>query len=235
MSAHPSPEALERLWARDLPPEETDQVGAHAAECPSCKSYLDGLAAEDNSLLAALPPGAFVEQLERRIGAEERRRRLRRYVAGVAVTTLVAAALLLVPRPAPERFKGGEVAALVVHRKRDEQVRRIETGMGIRAGDSLRVSVTLSRPAPAGVWFVDADGRVDALPGGGLVDLRAGEQTLPGTVVVDSPCVSLWVVAASGPPAAGLEQALRRSLAGGAPGSDSWLPPGAVARRLECE
>lgn len=234
MSAHPQALLLDRLWAGDLGGELRAEISTHASACADCRGYLGELSAESDAQLAALPPARFVEQLEGRIRLQGRKRR-RSFAAGAAVVAALAASLLLVPQRSEDRFKGGQIAGLVVHRKRGEQVRRLEVGDRIRPGDSLRVSLSLAHPVPAGIWFVDAQGKVDPLFPSGPVEVRDGEQTLPGSVVVESPCVDLWVVAAGGPAAAGVEGALRRSLATRPPQGFDWLPKGAVVRRLECE
>ncbi len=240
MSAHPAPELLDRFWADDLDSDSRAAVGDHARACGECRRYLDDLARENEVALAAVPPEAFVSRLEARIAAP-RRRFLR--AAGALVAVAAAAALIvIVPRPATERLpatdrlKGGEVAGLVVYRKRGEQIRRLEEGDVIRAGDSLRVSLTLSHPSRVGAWLVDGHGGVEPLVPGGAAELRAGEQTLPGAVTVESPCARLWLVVASGGATGRVERTLSEAAQGGGAGGEPWRPPeGAVTRQLECE
>ncbi len=233
MRTHPQPALLDRLWAGDLGGDLRIQVAAHAEGCAGCRSYLDGLSSEKEAQLAAVPPGRFVQQLEERLRGQQRRKRRLWLGAGAAFAAAAAASLLLVPRPGEERAKGAAISGLVVHRKRGDQVRMLEAGARIRAGDSLRVAISLSHPARAAVWFVDARGEVDTVLAPSA--LRGGEQTLPGSVVVASPCVDLWVVGAAGEEADGIEGALRRSLLARPPKGPDWLPAGAVARKLECE
>ncbi len=238
MSAHPAPELLDRFWADDLDSDSRAAVGDHARACGECRRYLDDLARENEAALAAVPPEAVVSRLEARIAAP-RRRFLR--AAGALVAVAAAAALIvIVPRPATERLpatdrlKGGEVAGLVVYRKRGAQIRRLEEGDGIRAGDSLRVSVTLAHPGRVGAWLVDGHGGAEPFLPGGTAELRAGEQTLPGAVTVDSPCAGVWLVVGSGEATSLVERSLSAAPGGGS--REHWRPPeGAMTRRLECE
>lgn len=159
----------------------------------------------------------------------------RRRWIGLGAGLLAAAAALVLLRPAPRpegvRWRGGD---LTVHRLRGGVV-TVLGDEGVRAGDGLRVVVTLPRPAPVDAWFVDARGRVDRLWPGGPRPLPAGPQALPDSVTVEAPCVDLFLVVVSGAAARPeTEAALRRAVSGGVPAGDAWLPAGAALRRLRC-
>jgi hypothetical protein len=106
----------------------------------------------------------------------------------------------------------------------------------VRAGDALRIVVTLPHPEPVDAWFVDATGRVDRLLVGGPVSAGAGEHTLPGSAIVDSPCTDMWLVVGVGSGATAMaESALKKLGPGSRDGSDEWVPKGCLTRRLRCE
>jgi hypothetical protein len=123
------------------------------------------------------------------------------------------------------RMKG---TAIQIFRKRGEQVMPVGDGDRIRAGDGLRIALTLERPDRVSVWFVDRTGRIDPYPGtdpgaalgtdpgpeqGALASgdrptsLAAGYTLLPGGVVVDAPCVDMRLIVQTS--AGQLERALR--------------------------
>ena len=230
--SHPTAFVLERLAVDDLPPDEAAAARAHVAACAECCAYADSLAARSAARLAEVPPAAFVQKLV------ARRRVARRRVAA-AVTTgmgaLLAASLILWLPRAGVRLKGGGFA---LERQRDGVVTRVGSDAAVRAGDRLRVIVTLPAPAPADAWFVGVDGHVDALVDAPVMT-AAGEQPLPGSVTVDAPCVDGWIVVASGDAASpATEASLRAHAAGGvdrARAAPPGLPAHARAARLRCE
>jgi hypothetical protein len=70
----------------------------------------------------------------------------------------------------------------------------------------LRVVVTLDRLTAVNVWFVDRQGRVDRLLESGAIELPPGQHALPGSAIVNNPCVDLWLVVATGEAATSLTE-----------------------------
>ena len=212
MNEHPRTRAIEAFAAGEQP----DGVADHLEACDRCRGLVAGIAHERERLLARSPAAAFVAQVKLRREAGQRRARRRWFAWGSGLSGLglaAAAALLLVPRldgsarldgaPRPVaptqgpgagagvRLKGTGVE---VFRRRDEQVERLTDEARVRAGDGLRIAVTLPAAESVSVWFVDAQGRVDRFPEAQPLALGAGENLLPGAVVVDEPCVDLHLV-----------------------------------------
>jgi hypothetical protein len=186
--------------------------------------------------LALFPPDEFVGQLSVRMGQEVRRgTQFRRWaVLSAAAAMAAAAALVMLPRrPDVTALRG---SGLQVHRNRDGMAKLMESGDRIKAGDALRVVVTLPHPEPVDVWFVDAKGKVDRLLATGPLSLGMGEQALPGSAVVDAPCSDMWVVVGVGRAStSSVETALKQLGPSRRDGSDDWVPKGCLARQLRCE
>jgi hypothetical protein len=236
MSEHPSRFMLERHCVGDLSSTERDKTVFHLESCPSCQVRVGEIKDQAERDLALVPADAFVAQLSLRMGRTERRSApLRRWAAvGVAAAMAAAATLIMTPRRHDVIALRG--SGVQVHRNRDGMAKLMDTGDRIKSGDALRVVVTLAHPEPVDVWFVDATGRVDRLLATGPLSLATGEQTLPGSAVVDAPCADMWVVVGVGSAAtSSVESALKRL--GGTPRdrSDDWVPKGCLARQLRCE
>jgi hypothetical protein len=113
---------------------------------------------------------------------------------GVGVGVAAAAGWMLVRRDALSadgagaRLKG---VGVEVYRRRGERVELLPDDARVRAGDGLRITLTLPAAGPVSLWFVDADGHVDAFPDATSLPLAAGPNVLPGAVVVDAPCRDL--------------------------------------------
>jgi hypothetical protein len=231
---HPNRFELERFSADDLPAAERSTVQLHLTSCERCRRIVDDVAA------LAVAPGAAVERFvaEVRVRRAAARQRSRLAAATGAVTLFAAAAALLLwlrpvgHGPRDIKWKG---AGLTVQRLRDGEARMLGGDETIRAGDALRVIVTQPRAQSVGAWLVDARGRVDALLPAGPVSLPDGPQVLPGSAVIDAPCVDSWLVVALGDGAAQAEAALRGALAGGVPDGERWIPAGTLVRRLHCQ
>ena len=177
---HVSLLVLERFVVRDLPVPEAEAVRAHANECATCQRRLDALRADDRDRLARVPPPVFVRRLVRP-------RRRFAWILGIAVAA--AAGVMVSLHAQPTRWKG---AGLIVHVLRDGNVRRLEEGDRVRAGDSLRISLVVPEPTRARVWFVDADGATLNLSS---QPIPAGEQLLAGSVTITPPCRDVTVFA----------------------------------------
>jgi hypothetical protein len=242
MSLHPNRLKLERFSVSDLPEAERAQVAEHTSSCPACRAYLDELDAARVAGLARMPAAEFLARLPSVAGATRRRlgRTLPVTVAVTATVMTAALAWMLVPRVEPPRtgvrFKGAAVG-VSLYRSRGGEVASLDSAEArIRARDALRVVVRLPRPEQVGVWFVDADSRIDRFLDRPVL-VGAGEHALEGSATVDSPCKDLWVVVAIGAAVAGSTEAeLRRALGHGRPDDGgAWAPSGTWTRLLRCE
>jgi hypothetical protein len=254
--SHPSQFVLERHACDDLPAGEAATTRQHVSACPGCRRFLDRLLEETQQRppaagfagaivraggvvpASAELPCAEGEQMPReRAGLPHDarptgRRWHRGWTALAAGLTLAAAAWLLFPGRPTNRLKG---AGFVVHRQRGQAQEALPTEGTIRAGDALRLVVVVPEATPIAAWSVDRAGRLDRWlfeP----MSVPAGEQALPGSAVVQSPCQDLLVVVATGASASmATEARLRAAAAGGLPGDSSWIPPGTMVQRLRCE
>lgn len=220
--SHPIAFVLERLAVDDLPVDEAAATRAHVAACDECRAYVESLGALSARRLAEVPPAAFVCKLveRRRVG----RRRIVAAVTTGAAALLAASLILWLPR-AGMRIKGGGFA---IERQRDGVTTRVGSDATVRAGDRLRVIVTLAAPTTVDAWFVGVDGRVDALVDA-PVAAAAGERPLPGSVTVDAPCVDGSIVVATGDDASPATEAALRAHALAA------VPAHARVAKLRCE
>jgi hypothetical protein len=236
MSKHPSRFVLERHCVGDLSSTEDDDTVLHLESCSSCQVRIGEIKQQADRELASLPPDVFVAQLSARMGKEVRRvSQLRRWaMVGAAAAMAAAAALIVVPRNHDTIALRG--SGLQIHRNRNGTAKLMDGADAIKAGDALRVVVTLPHSEPVDVWFVDATGRVDRLMATGPLQLSAGEQTLPGSAIVDAPCSDMWVVVGIGTAStARAEQTMRHLGAPRRDGNDDWVPKGCLARQLRCE
>ena len=235
MNEHPSRFMLERHCVGDLSPAEREKTVFHLESCINCQARVGDIKEQAERDLALWPADDFIAALSTRMGGQVTRiSHFRRWaVVGIAAALAAAAALTMSPRR-PERIalRG---SGLQVHRNRDGIAKLMDASDRIRAGDALRLVVTLPRAEPVDVWFVDATGRVDRLLAAGPVDLGTGEQALPGSAVVDAPCADMWIVVGMGAASTSAESALKRLGPGRRDGSDDWVPKGCLARQLRCE
>jgi hypothetical protein len=226
---HPAEELLLRYSVDDLRADEAEPVRSHVEGCAQCGRLLASLADERAALLARTPPASLIASLERR-RFTERRRRLARWAGGATALASAAAVLLLLARPPkpPLGLKGG---GLTVYVKRGESVRLLGANDLVRPGDALRLVVTLDRQRLVRTWSIDDEGRTDALmPQPRAVD--PGTTELPGSAVIDRPCVSGWLVVAVGDaarlaPPSGKREDRARLL--------SQLSEGGFTQRIACE
>ena len=236
MSEHPSRFMLERHCVGDLSPADRDKTVFHLESCPSCQERVGEIKDEAERDLALLPPDEFVAKLSVRMGREVRRAsQLRRWAAVSAAAAMAAVFVLMMAprRPGTVALRG---SGLQVHRNRDGMAKLMETGDRIKAGDALRVVVTLPHPEPVDVWFVDATGRVERLLPSGPMQLGSGERALPGSAVVDAPCSDMWIVVGVGAAStSSAESALKRLGPSPSSDGDEWVPKGCLARQLRCE
>jgi len=231
MNGHPSSLQLERFSVDDLPADAQERTRAHVLGCGECTRSLGELDRAREDCLRQLPPAKLLG----RIAQNRRDIRPRRLWIGLSAFTAAAAAfavILFFPRSDRVQLKGASVS---VYCRRGEQVRLLAPGERIRAGDGLRVVLTLPNRQPAAAWFVDARGRVDRFLTDGSTALDAGEHALPGAIV-ESPCIDLWLVVAAGSGATQrLAEAFERARRDGIPPGERWAPAGTVVRALQCE
>jgi len=169
-SLHPSTFELDVLFAAGGVAAAGTPVADHAASCPECRAYLDGLEA----VAASMPP--WVAAVE---GPAPRRRL--RFVAPLSASLAVAAAALLWLRPAPPRDgatgaattaevrdKGEPAVALyVLHGAR---VHRWDGREPIVPGDRLRLEVAAAGFDHIAVATPGAGGSLSLLYAGALGD-----------------------------------------------------------------
>ena len=236
MSEHLSRFMLERHCVGDLSPAERDKTVFHLERCPSCQVRVSEIKDQAEHDLALLSPDEFVASLSARMGREGRRVSQFRRWAAVSVAAAMAAGATLIMTPRRHDAIALRGSGLQIHRNRDGMAKLMEGGDRIKAGDALRVVVTLSHAEPVDVWFVDTTGRVDRLLVTGMVSLGSGEHPLPGSAVVNTPCSDMWVVVGVGAASTSSAEATLKRL-GPSPrdGSDDWVPKGCLARQLRCE
>lgn len=235
MNDHPSRITLERLSVGDLSGTVHEVVTRHVDACAPCRLVLEELEAARTARLAAVPPEEFIDRvIERKDRETGPMRASHRWVLGTGALAAAAAMLLLIPRPGSDvRLKG---VGVTLHRNREGNVQIMRADETLRAGDALRVVITQAEARPIAAWFVDARGRVDSLLPEGPQSLSAGEHALPGSAVVESPCIDSWLVVATGDAASErTEQELRKAAARGAWSWESKLPESVQIRKLRCE
>jgi hypothetical protein len=189
---HPSTRQLERLVVGEVVAGDVD---AHVESCERCRDFVAQHDRDREQLLARWPADVFVARVATRRNVQRRRTSFAIAAGGVAL----AAALVIVAgfafRTAEEtgggvRLKG---VGIEVFRRRGDRVEPLASDARVRSGDGLRIRVTLPAPDSVSVSFVDAAGHVDRF-GAASIALTAGENLLPGAVVVDTPCLDLRLV-----------------------------------------
>jgi len=236
MSEHPNRFMLERHCVGDLSPAERDRTVVHLESCAACQERVGDIKDQAERDLAMHPADEFVSQLSVRMGKQVQRVSQFRRWAAVSVAAAMAAGATLIMTPRRHDAITLRGSGLQVHRNRDGMAKLMEGGDRIRAGDALRVVVTLPHAEPVDVWFVDSSGRVDRLLVEGPHHGTPGEQTMPGSAFVDAPCKDMWVVVGVGRDASSsAEAALSRLGPGTRDGSDDWVPKGCLSRQLRCE
>ncbi len=232
MTLHPASVTLERLAVGDLSPQASADISKHVDACPQCQGFLAELAEAASSCLRSVPPQRVLNAVS---DARRRHGRVLRWTQ-LSVVAAVAALVVLLVSPWPTasvRFKG---IGLAVHRKRGNEVRVMESASGIRAGDALRMVVTLPKPTSVAIWSIDARGRVDHLTPAGGISLASGEHALPESAIVESPCVDLWLVLMTGTRGEQeLTDATRKAAEERIAPGEGWAPPGALITSFRCE
>lgn len=230
---HPTSLTLERLSVGDLPAEAGQATQQHVSGCAQCRALLEELQGARDAFLGEWPPERVLARL-----AATRTPLIQptrwRWGALIAAAACVAVALFLVARPQERiQLKG---PAVTVHCKRGGEVRILRGDDRIRAGDALRVVLALPRREQVSAWFIDARGRVDRALADASIALDPGEHALPGSVIVESPCLDLCLVVMTGAESSEIGQAaFRRAAAQNLPPGEAWAPRGAIVRTLRCE
>ena len=136
-----------------------DEVRAHVASCAKCGEMIRGLQPDE-----PLPPLRVVP-------LAARRRTWPRVVAGLSVAA--AASLVFALRPAPgERTKGPGIS-LAMYVDHLGEVRQVEPGGSVSAGDAVRFAVTMREARFVGVLSLDPRGHASIyVP---ITEVHAGE------------------------------------------------------------
>jgi hypothetical protein len=202
-TAHPRKLDLDRLSVDDVPPDLRATLDGHVAACADCRAYVAELEAD-----AAAHRGrshvAFVDAVRARRTADLRRARRRRLVAsgGAIAAAAAIAVVVVVARGGDEARVSGDTtfkgsAGVAIHVKRGDRIGVLGAGDRVRAGDAVRVVVSLPVRSPVAAWMVDDTGRVDDVVAAPVV-LDAGTAALPGSLVLEAPCRDSVVVIAVG-------------------------------------
>jgi len=193
MTSHPSALTLEQLTVDDLPAAARATAAQHVEGCATCQAKVAEFEAARVALRSRTSATAFATTIRARSAQVVALRRRRMVVAAVTAACALAAGLVFMLRPVDHGRTGWKGAGLAIHRLRAGQVRVLTVEDRLRAGDGLRVVLTLQRPEQVTAWFEDAHGRIDRLTDAPLA-LEAGEHALPNSGTVENPCVDLSVV-----------------------------------------
>jgi predicted anti-sigma-YlaC factor YlaD len=149
---HPASHRLDHLALGDRDP----QAERHVAGCEECRGYIERAAAAAAQFAAAAGPSsaAFAQATRQRL-TRRRRATVLGGLGAVAAAALVLVFILPHAEP-PVRFKGGPQLAVV--RDRAGVQARAAAAVSVRAGDRLRVEVSLDQPGEVGVAFLGEDG-----------------------------------------------------------------------------
>ncbi len=203
----PSPHALRRLAAGDLPAAEAAEVRAAVQAAPALAERLTALEAEDRAFLKARPFADVKDELFRRaeslppprsaglFGAVLRPRSLVWAIAAVVTALLIGMfaplagqggdPLVMTPT-GPNRLKGAET--LSAWQPTGDAPARVESGVLLREGDVLQFTVTTTRSHLA-LLGVDGTGTVSRyLPVGGDLSMPfapGSNRPLPDALTLD--------------------------------------------------
>jgi len=206
MTEHPPSHRLEALAAGDPDPD----AEAHVADCEACREYLDALREELGAWRRSPARERGLERLREAAPAGSNVRYLR-WASIAAAPLLVAAALMLFigRKPSPAgggtsavppvtaapglRFKGPPEVAVVVEHAGVQH--RFTGAVVVRAGDRLRVEVSVARPTPiaAGVLTRDHHYVPLLLP----AELDAGTHFSGKAAQFDAEPTTGWVIVGS--------------------------------------
>jgi hypothetical protein len=232
-----------KLEAHLLDPERAG-IGPHLETCPSCRGRLEEMRRQGEEFRRFVYPATVDAVVER----SRPRPWWRTWRVLVPVPVLAAAALflLVVPRRPPDDYlgvKGG--VALAVYAATPAGVRLVADGTEVPASAALRFQVRSARPCRLWLVAVDATGTVSRLyPASGdegAETARAG--ALPGGAVLDGRAGPERIYAACAPgslPFSTVERAAREAAGGGeaavrSAGALRGLPAGTLQETLLLE
>jgi hypothetical protein len=188
---HPPSHRLDHLALGDRDP----QAERHVAGCAECRGYIERAATAAGQFAASAggSSAALAQATRQRLTRVQRRRALLGGLGAVAAAALVL--VFIRPRAEPPvRFKGGPQLAVVLDRA-GVQV-RAGAAVSVRAGDRLRVEVSVDQPGEVGVAFLGDDGSWVVLlaprrlePGTHWSEqaLRFDDQPTPGVILAGAP------------------------------------------------
>lgn len=223
MNIHPTRLQLERLSVGDLPASQQVDLRTHVDTCERCGHAMSALEQYRVDHFAAQPAGHFMDRLiERRTRNRWWRRPLTLLLPAASLAAIAIA--LGLPSGGETRYKGGGIDVL---RRQGAGYARLGPDQTIEAGDELGFVVVRTSEAPLAAWAVDSGGRVDPLTDG-AIKLPGGEQRLPTTAIIETPCRDLSVVISDDPTwIIASADVLRRA-------SLNPSQPGLLIRRLRC-
>lgn len=166
---------LERVALDQIPPGQADDLARRMAEDPTAQARLEALRASDQEILEALPPAQVAAEVERRrriaAAAEAERSRPRAWLPAMgALAAAAVLALVLLPgrdgkvtpgiAPTGEDTRAKGDPHLVIHRKRGEEVERLQRDASARAGDLLQIAYVAAGHAHGVILSIDGAGVV---------------------------------------------------------------------------
>ncbi|MCP4598927.1 MAG: hypothetical protein GY847_00025 [Proteobacteria bacterium] len=193
--SHPPQFELDRLAAKELAPEDANEIRAHLEGCLTCRAYLKKIDDEQEAIVSRTPPMSFAYAVEEKMtGGKVRSRASHTWTWGLS-TAAVAAVILavyLIPS-SPEkktnsmRWMGSPVAAKV-YLKRDGQSQLLDKQTPI-PGDRLRFEVIVPPGKKMHAVLVATEGnRTSSIlpdrPESGPYPV-SGAKLLPGSVEVE--------------------------------------------------
>lgn len=197
---HPPTFDLDRLQAGELEDHALLEIQQHVEACAECRSYLDGLQADQISLLSAQNPEAFADRLQDASPVDLRSRPIGNwgFLLGTAAAATAVAVLVVVvlfgldakrSKESSDLRWMGQTLAVEVFVKRGEKTSPF-TGQSLEAFDQLRFKLSLPEGQRGFATLLALEGeRVFALlpKGDDLAPIPVeGETFLPGSVVVEA-------------------------------------------------
>lgn len=196
-TSHPTRFDIERMSAGLIDGGQRAALEAHLSECSECREYRDHLEAVRESLHEELPPNVFAAQIFERESESAPRPwrllRLRWVLGGALATAAVVALIVLIALPEhppdPERddMRLMGSSSIRIFLRRGAHVSTMSRDEPLRAGDALRVEVTVDRPSHIALLAItDGEDEPFALCPDGPTSLEvgSGQVVLPGSVEV---------------------------------------------------
>jgi hypothetical protein len=170
MSEHLARHVLERLLVDDPRDALAPDARAHLSACAPCAARMQAIVLARGEYAAGQPAAQFARAVAERAAARQDapsvlRWPARRWAAGcaaLAAAAVIALALrgaLSPSGPDAIRYKG-PAAALQVYVRSGAQMHALRQGEGLRAGDQLAFTYTLSQPQHLLLYGIDDAGTV---------------------------------------------------------------------------